>query len=226
MSSWRYVFLLSSLPRLGGLDAVRSLPIGHSTLRDRLSVFEPAQLAALATVETLLQWPAGWSVLDDGNCLLRLREASRNLPHAALRDHCAARLQIMTVLGALRARRRGASVAPQWLRASGEIGARLKQRWSDPEFGLSIPYPWLGEVIGHFGAADWEGLERGLIRHEYAGLAATQAASGYGFEAVAAYVLRWELLSRWLEFDAGRAAARMASVLSSVWPRGESCRGT
>jgi hypothetical protein len=226
MSTWRYVFLLSSLPRLGGLDAVRSLPIGHSTLRDRLSVLGPAQLAALATVEDLLQWPAGWSVLGDARCLSRLQEASCNLPHAALRDHCAARLQIVAVLGALRARRRGASVAPQWLRASGGIGTRLKQRWSDPEFGLSIPYPWLGEAIRQFNAADWEGLERGLIRHEYAGLAATQAASGYGVEAVTAYVLRWGLLSRWLQFDAGRAATRMASVLSSVWTRGDSCRGT
>jgi hypothetical protein len=225
MRRWRHVFLLSSLPRLAGLDAVRSLPIGQSTLRYRLAVLEPAELSALAAAEALLRWPAGLGALDEGRCLKALREAALTMPDIALRGHCASRLQTVAVLGALRARCRSGTVPPGWLGDCGDIGVVLKRRWSDPDFGLAVSHPWLGTVSLQFAAGSWEALERGLIRREYTALTATQAAACFGFEAVAAYVLRWSLLARWLEFDAQRAAHRLARLLDAVLARGESLRG-
>jgi hypothetical protein len=64
--------------------------------------------------------------------------------------------------------------------------------------------------------SDAPGLERILLEAAWRHADRLVGAHDFDFEAVALYVLRWDLLDRWTRYDAEAAAARFGALIADA----------
>jgi hypothetical protein len=211
----RYYTLIASLPALPHFAEAERLPINRERLERRLRMLTDADAAMLDLARRLTEWrqPAD---LPDADFVRRYRAEAGGLANPRVAELVAFRLELRTVVGALRRRAAGRAapggtdwgVGP-WLR-------RLADRWSEPDFGLRPVLPWLPELRERLDAGDHLGVERlafGLVWDRCRRIAETRQ---FGPEAVVAYVFRWDILRRWLSHDAASAAARIESLAAEA----------
>ncbi len=204
----RYHALIASLPHLPHPRRAAGLPIGPARLRERLAWLSPADATRLARLIEALAWtppPARW---PDGAWLDAWRDALRQEPDPALRGVGHFHLEWRLLIAALRCRRGG--LPPVIDAAAGLPYARqLRHHGQAPQFGLQHRHPWLALAERLLAQGDGVHLERLLIERAWRALETLDRPPGFGFRAVVAYRLRWELLAAWPrpEPDVGRVGA-------------------
>lgn len=216
MANWRYAYVLSSLPDLPSLRQARALPIGEQRLRERLEPLEPADAATLREVEELVGWRHQRATDTDAASIARLANAMHGHRLAAVRDIAAFRLETRLAVAALRYRRSGADRMPAPLIGAAPVAITIAHRWSDPDLGLAAACPWVRDVRCAMEAGDWLAVERLLLLRAWNHLRAIDDRHRYALENVIAWVLRWDVLSRWLAMDGARAANRFTALLGDT----------
>jgi hypothetical protein len=217
----RYTVLMASLPPLGGLLENRAPAISLLKLRSRLILLEPEDQRTLQMMEGFLSE----AVRDDdslaGPVDGRLLEAARGffaaVANPTLRQLVAHRLDLRTILAALRRRHRGEQEPPlgqPW--GFGPWVATIERRWTEPAFGLEAVFPWIPELHRLLEAGDLVGLERTLFGLIWRELDRLGFGHGFDFEAVVLYVARWALVDRWSHYDAAAAQERFAGLVSAA----------
>ncbi|MBC7161786.1 MAG: hypothetical protein H5U26_06740 [Immundisolibacter sp.] len=203
-----YHALIASLPHLPHPLRAPGLPIGPARLRERLAWLSPADAARLARLVAALAWtlpPARW---PDDAWLDAWQDALRQEPDPALRAVGHFHLEWRLLIAALRRRRSGLPLA---IDAATELpyAQQLRHHGQAPQFGLQHRHPWLVLAEHLLARGDGIRLEQLLIERAWRALEHLDQPPGSGFRAVAAYRLRWELLTAWPrpEPDGGRVGA-------------------
>ena len=212
-----YYTLVSSLPRLPHFASAEYLPLSRKQLEQRLSMLSPEHSIQLRFAEGLVSWQrqpitrTSRQVIDDYRRLLP------RLTSAALRGFVQYRMAQRTALVALRRRRRGLGppaadepwgVGP-WLR-------RIPDAWDRADLGLGQALPWIGQAAGLLEAGDASGLERLLMEVTWTRLGRIAEQEPFGFEPVFAFLFRWDILQRWLSYDAEASKSRFQELISEV----------
>ncbi|EDY39360.1 hypothetical protein CPCC7001_2240 [Cyanobium sp. PCC 7001] len=217
----RYTLLMGSLPPLGGLFEARTPAISLLKLESRLSLLHPDDRHTLELMTGFLSQ----SMRDDdslaGPIDERLLESARQffaaVSNPTLRQLVAHRLDLRTILAALRRRHRGESEPPTgqaW--GFGPWVATIARRWSEPAFGLEAVFPWIPEVSGLLESGDLVALERTLFGVIWRDLDRLVFGHHFDFEAVVVYVARWALVDRWSHYDAEAAQARFTGLVEAA----------
>ena len=217
MAQDEYVTLMASLPALGPMLAARHAPINRVRLMSRLKQLRPDHFAELSTVADLLAWSRLPLTGTDAELVRRARSVIPALTSPTLADIARDRLEIRTLVGALRRRHAGQDAPPadvDW--GYGRFVRRIALAWREPDFGLARSFPWMNTARECLEKQDSRRLERILL--EQAWRSADRVASGhtFNFEAVALYVIRWHLLYRWTRYDAEAAAARFGELVAET----------
>ena len=125
----------------------------------------------------------------------------------------AQRLEQRTIMAALR-RRSAGKPAPEprepW--GWGRWVSHIQRHWGAPAFGLAGSLPWVPRLERLLDAHDSLGLERELLTLSWTWMARAAPTRFFTFDAVALYVLRWDIIARWAEYD-GQAARERFEVL-------------
>lgn len=219
-SAPRYTVLMASLPPLGGLFEARAPAISLLKLQSRLTLLHPDDQRILEKMEGFLSQ----AVRDDdslaGPIDARLLQAARGffaaVSNPTLRRLVADRLDLRTILAALRRRHRGESDPPPgqtW--GFGPWVATIEARWKEPAFGLEAVFPWIPEVSRLLEAGDLVALERTLFEVVWKDLDRLAFGHLFDFEAVVIYVARWALVDRWAHYDAEAAQARFGDLVNA-----------
>ena len=122
-----------------------------------------------------------------------------------------------TVLVALRRRRRG--LGPP---AAGEVWGvgpwvgRIASAWDRSDLGLGQVFPWVEQAAKLLESGDANGLERLLMEAVWTRLGHIAERSPFGFEPVIGFLFRWDILQRWLSYDAEAGQARFQELISEV----------
>ncbi|MGB7933012.1 MAG: hypothetical protein WCH04_12435, partial [Gammaproteobacteria bacterium] len=103
----RYTMLLSSLPYHGVLFGARQTPLSRIRLQQRLSLLDPADAACLHAIADLLDWSHLGRERRDEEIIAHARAVIPTLDKPFVRDLLIWRLELRTVLAALRRRQRG-----------------------------------------------------------------------------------------------------------------------
>lgn len=213
----RYLTLLTSLPAHGPLFGARQTPLSRLRLRMRLNWLEPDDAEDLARLAALTDWHHQRFDVDD-EALVREAEAGiAQIHNAFTRELVAWRLELRTVVAALR-RRRAGEAAPSGRRrwGFGRWAPHIARHWGEPHFRLERVYPWLPEAKQALDAGDPLGLERLLLGAVWTHLERVGAGHAFDFEAVVVYVMRWDLVARWTRYDAEAALARFDALLETA----------
>jgi hypothetical protein len=213
----RYLTLLTSLPAHGPLFGARQTPLSRLRLNRRLEWLEADDAEDLVRLASLIDWHDQRFDVDDEE-VVRAAEASVAAFHNAFtRDLAVWRLELRTLVAALR-RRRAGEAAPSARRrwGFGRWVPFIARHWSDPHFRLERVFPWMPEAKERLDS-DPLGLERLLLGIVWAHLERIGAPHSFDFEAVVVYVTRWDLIARLTHHDATAARARFDAQLATTW---------
>jgi hypothetical protein len=208
--------LLSSLPALPRVGRAKTLPISGERLRRRLGMLPPEDAATLRLAWDFVRWRRGVAAVADAELVGRF-ERLGDSPHDRLVRRCVgARLELATALAALRRRRDGEAAAPAARWGVGELVTTISRRWAHPDFGLAHRLPWLPQARVLLEQDEYLALEKLLLTLAWEQLDAIDRSSSYTLGNVIVYVLKWDILERWLSMDAARAATRFDALLEQV----------
>lgn len=213
MDDQRYVTLMASLPYHGRLFGARQTPLSRFQLNKRLAWLEPDHAATLSSIESLLRWGRNLLLETDAGFLQKAREVLDNLDNELLADIVNNRLENRTLIAALRKRALGHPVPAdneswghgRWLRV-------MQNHWAEPDLGLGHVYPWVVDAERLLRRGDTLGLERLFMDMSWRYLARYGAGHYFDFEAVAVYVLRWDLIDRWTRYNDEEAQQRIVGL--------------
>lgn len=212
-----YVMLMASLPALGPLLGSQTPAISAARLRERLGLLKPADRDNLEAMIAALSW----SRLDLGETdeafLDRIETLMAQIESPVLRDAVRDRLELRTVVAALRRRAAGKdapTASERW--GYGRFLDVIRRRWSEPDFGLGQNFPWVKQARERLEAGDVPGLERIVLQAAWDASARHAEGHIFDFEAVAFYVERWWLADRWSRYDVAAATARFRELLDAA----------
>jgi hypothetical protein len=213
-ASHRYAMLMSSLPYHGSLFGAKRAPLSRIRLRQRQQLLDEADMACLRVVANLLEWSRQGMERRDEDVIARAKTELPKLDNEFGRDLIVWRLELRTVVAALRRRHRGQAAPSRydsW--GYGRWLAHIRRHWSEPQFRLERVYPWLPEARTLLEAGDTLGLERLLLNAVWEHLDRLADGHHFDFEAVLIYSLRWDLVARWTAYRSDEAAVRFEEML-------------
>jgi hypothetical protein len=211
----RYYTLIASLPALPQFEQAERLPINRERLERRLRMLTDEDAAILALARRFTEWRQPLD-LPDREFVRRYRAEADALRNPRIAGLVAFRLEVRTVVGALRRRAAGrpAPAGTDW--GVGPWLRRLTDRWAEPDFGLGAVLPWLPQARAGLEEGDHLGLERLAFAMAWERCRSLADAYPFGPEAVVSYVFRWDILRRWLSHDAEAAAARIEALAAEA----------
>jgi hypothetical protein len=212
----RYTTLMASLPPLGGLFEAREPAISRLKLTSRIGLLHPDDRTSLdrdtgILSQSLLPEPRTGA---DARLLEEVRGFFRDVRQPLLRQLVRHRLDLRTIVAALRRRHRGETEPPRgqaW--GFGELVPTIERRWGESAFGLAGVFPWIPEAVRLLESDDLIGLERLLFTLIWRELDRVGQGHHFDFEAVVVYLARWSLVERWSNYDADAAAGRFRRLV-------------
>ncbi|WP_263080349.1 DUF2764 domain-containing protein [Endozoicomonas sp. Mp262] len=212
MAENAYYTLLTSLPHIDSLFDSKITPISRIQLDRRLSMLSRDDREMLIQVEQLMHWS---HLDDDVNEAALIKLAARlisDLPSESLRDLVNWRLDMRTVIAALRRKMRG-DQAPTTARWSyGTRYAYIRRNWSSPTLGLQNAFPWILNAVECLDKKDYAALEKILLEAVWRKLDEVSSRHSFDFEAVVIYLLRWNLVARWTAYNGEQAITRFKEL--------------
>ncbi len=202
-----YTALMCSLPRSERLFVDRLPPLSRLRLNKRLRALSPEDARILHLLEHVLSWQEYDIEITEAQAVDRAKQALPLIPHSTLRRLFLDRMELRSAVAALRLRHRG-DPAPTTPFGFGRWTRHIPAHWSEPTFGLDAPLPWLNEARHLLEQNDPLGLERHLLDTSHRQLKRYGARHHFDFEAVAIYVLTWNIFDRWAHSNAEAAAER------------------
>lgn len=212
-----YYAVAASLPALPRFDRAKRLPITRRQLDARLAMLSDADRHTVDELEHFLEWQHH-PVEEDDEAVLQayeaLLEATENM---ALRDMMIHRMNLRTIMAALRRRHGGhAPPRPGEVWGAGRWVRHVAANWSEPYLGLSAVQPWVAQAADLLAADESLELERLLMGLVWDHLGRLTETRPFSLERVLAYVFKWDILSRWLAYDASTARNRLEELASDA----------
>lgn len=212
-----YYTLVSSLPKLPYFARAEWLPLSRKQLEQRLSMLTPEHSVQLRLAEDLVEWRRQPITSTSRQVVETYKRVLPQLSDAALREFVEYRMALRTALAALRRRRRGLGPpAADEVWGVGPWAGRIASAWERADLGLPHVFPWLDEAAKRLEAGDALGLERLLMDNLWTRLGRIAERDPFGFEPVIAFVFRWDILERWLSYDAEAGKTRFQNLVSEV----------
>ena len=209
----RYAMLMTSLPNARSLFDATETPISRIRLDQRLSLLDEQDAAVLATIEHVLQWDHLPMDRTDEQFLDLAEELLSQLNSPLLRELVEKRLQLRTVMAALRRRGRG-ETAPEpgakW--GWGELAEHIRRNWTRPRFALGGTRPWISDAERLMEEGDTMEVERLLLWLVWDQIERASFGHYFDFEAVVLYVMRWNAIHRWVNQNADAAVKRFNAM--------------
>ena len=213
-----YITLIASLPYLPPFEKAERSPITRLRLEQRLGMLRTDDALQLTKAETLISWRLSLAKpRSDNEMVSRYRKLRQMIKHPALQDFIEFRIDQQTILTALRQRKAGLGVATFTQSAHASRWTRfIISHWDDPDFKLTFMYPWLPEARRLLYANDARGLDCLLMTTIWQRLSRISDSNPFGFEAVFAFVFKWDILQAWFARDPIKAKSRFQELIKEV----------
>ena len=213
----RYYTLVASLPYLEHFERLERNPITRLRLDQRLSSLRLDHGNELEEAERLVEWHREAPGKTDADVVERFRHALAVIETPSLHAFVSLRMEQRTVMAGLRRRQRGEPApAAHEVWGTEPRAAWVRTHWDQPDFGLATHYPWVGEAARLVRERNALGLERLLMNIVWTRLGHIVESDPFGFEAVFAFVFKWDIASRWLSYQPASAAKRFGELVMNA----------
>lgn len=212
----KYITLMSSLPDLGNLFGTKQTPISRLRLEERLKLLSEKDTVLLNQIASLIAWQQQPMERTDAEFVKEVNHFFQEVGNPTLRKIVEYRLNLRTIIAALRRRHRGESNPPigqPW--GIGGWVNYIERHWSEPGFRLEGIFPWVLEANRLLNENDSIGLERLQFGLNWKMLEQVGAGHYFDFEAVVIYLMRWSMVDRWTRYNGEAAVERFRILVDS-----------
>lgn len=213
-----YHMLVASLPALPRIGTTDRIPINPDRLAARLRMLTPEDAAVVDRILRFTQWQNKSHLRTDAEVAEEYRALLRDTPLSSMHAAIEFRLNIRTIMAAMRRRLHAESEPPDEEWGAGPWVHHIEKHWSHPDFKLGSVYPWIPRAREHFEKGESRQLEELLMELVWESLDRQSFGHYFEFETIIAYVFKWDILRRWLSYreeDARRQFERLAESLFS-----------
>lgn len=213
-----YYMLVSSLPQLPVRFDAGRLPISWPALRERLRLLEPEDQLVTRQLSLFFLWDNQPLDRTDQEVIARYHELLAETTNPLVRHLIETRTKMRLLLSAIRRQRAGLG-PPPW---SGKvIGAEaltnhIRKHWHQPHFNLGSRYRWVEAFTKLYDAGDTVEAQRVLFAQRWSDWTKIAEQHTFSFEAVIAYLVRWEIVDRWASQNAEAGQARFAKLIEET----------
>jgi hypothetical protein len=212
-----YYTLLASLPSLPRFDQADRLPITRERLRQRFSMLAPDDAELLERAAAFLAWQQQTATRTDQEMIASFKQMEEHIAQPILQSIFDFPIDQRTIMAALRRRFCGLPApAPGESWGVGRYVNHIERNWNDPHFKLSAVYPWIPQARIHLEAGETLALERLLKNTLWDHVDRSVPSYEFGFSAVLTYIIKWDILHRWLSYDIENAKARFEELVTEV----------
>ncbi|MGR8931369.1 MAG: DUF2764 family protein [Gammaproteobacteria bacterium] len=215
---FKYTLLLSSLPlHPADLFSCKIPPISRIQLDKRLGLLDVGDSEDLARIEGLLHWAKMPGGGDDKAIVETGQMALTQIRSPFLRDIVLWRLELRTILTALRRRQAGESrLGTEGFYGFGNRLHLIRRNWQRPDFGLGQSLPWVKQAQQLMAKDETYALDKLLFGVNWQYYSRLNLGHYFDFPAVVLYVLRWDLIHRWVSYDRDRALLRFNELICAA----------
>jgi len=208
--------LMSSLPRHdNNLDKEKIVPLSRIQLDKRLAILDEKDLADLLKIEGLLHWSHMNEDIDQV-FVNRTTESIESIDNTFIKSIVIWRLEIRIILAAIRMRHQGLKHAPTKEQLGFDYwNYYISNYWNEVDFGLGKQLPWLAQANEYLVTNQSLQLEKLLYKVVWEHYHRQNFAHYFDFEAVIIYVLRWDIVSRWIKKNNELAIKRFDSLVET-----------
>ena len=211
-----YLTLMASLPPIGKLFEAKQTPISRLKLESRLKMLTEKDTILLNRISSLIAWSEQPMERTDAQFIAEAQRFFQEVRSPILQEIVASRLDVRTILAALRRRHRGESNPPigqPW--GFGRWVNYIERHWREAEFHLEVMFPWVSEAYRLLNANDSVALERLQFEVNWQMLQRLETGHYFDFEAVVIYVMRWSMAERWSRYDGEAAVERFRKLVDA-----------
>ena len=212
----KYLTLMASLPPIGKLFEAKQTPISRLKLESRLKMLTEKDAILLNRISSLIAWSEQPMERTDAQFIAEARRFFEEVRHPILQEIVAYRLDVRTIIAALRRRHRGENNPPSgqpW--GCGRWVNYIERHWREPEFHLEVIFPWVSEAYRLLNANDSVALERLQFEVNWKMLDRLETGHYFDFEAVVIYVMRWSMVDRWIRYNSEAAVERFRKLVDA-----------
>ncbi len=213
MADSTYYTILTSLPHIDSLFNSRITPISRFQLDKRLSMLTAEDQRKLVAIENLLHWDHMGDDIDEHALILQADRVRASLNSQPLSNLINWRLDLRTIMAALRRKRAG---LPAPTEARWSFGTRyeyIRNHWSSSTLGLASAFPWVTKANEFLRNGECVALEKLILQATWDHLNQVSMKHTTDFTAVVVYVLRWNLVARWTAYDTEKARVRFRTLV-------------
>jgi len=210
-----YIDLLCSLPHLADPFVHRRPPISGVQLTKRLDMLDFEDRALVSDLAKSFYWGDIPFDTSDERLVQRASRAIDAVQYEDLSEWLFWRMDLRTVIAALRRRHRGedAPVGQRW--GFGRYTRYLERNWAQPHFRLEGHFTWLPEARTLLESGESYELERLLLSAAWHYYTSQVPLQPYSISEVWLYLMRWDLVERWCSYDARQAQQRFDQLVTS-----------
>lgn len=214
MKNKGYYTLVTSLPHLPRFDKAQRLPITRERLIQRLKMLDPQDYELALLVTEFIAWrrqPVGRTnaeIID-----IYDRGAERIFESERLKPLFELPVNQKTIIAALRRREKDLPRPLPSEAGVGPLAAHIARNWEAPFFKLQATYPWIVTAASHLHEGELLKLEYLLFNLIWNRLENLLFKNYFGFEVVAAYLLKWDILQQWLSYNKEGAKVRFNELV-------------
>ncbi len=209
---WSYTFLMTSLPTMPARFDVARLPISPAALEERLAKIPDEDLHIVERMRDLFFWDRLGLSLSDEEIIKQYQAFLADTKNEIARQIVSFRMDVRTIVAALRCRRRGMplpSVPSEWM-------GTIKRHFAEPSLGLGTRFPWIAAVDKHFSEGDVDEADRLLLSIVYEQWSRWAAGRPASFESLLLYVARWDVIHRFVSRNRELGEKRMEQLVTEA----------
>ena len=208
-----YYTLLTSLPYINSLFDNQITPLSRYQLDKRLSMLSQDDQLLLTRIESLLFWEYLGDDVDERS-LIRFAEQTVSSVHSrSLRDFINYMLDSRTLIAAMRRKNAGEAMPSECRWSYGTRYEYIRRSWSSPVLGLGDTFPRMHRIAEAMDKDDPLEVERQVLLCMWDSLDTMSSRHSFDFEAVVVYVMRWNLVQRWVSYDKEKANQRFDALV-------------
>jgi hypothetical protein len=200
---------MASLPPLPRFDRADRLPINRDRLQQRLRILTTEDRELVDRIGAVIRWQRQTAASTDAEVVAAYHRVVQAIGDTELMAIFEFPVNQRTVMIALRRRHRVLS-APEsgqpW--GVGRWVHHIERNWDDPDLKLAAVYPWIPRARAHLEGEETLALDRLLMGEVWDRMDRIAERDVFSFEALLAYLFKWDILDQWLSYDREAAQAR------------------
>ena len=214
-SRYKYAMLLTSLPAHKiNLFLSEQKTLSRIQLNKRLTLLDDNDKSDLERIETLLHWSQQLKKVDE-DIIEQAQQLIVLIENPFLQQSVIWRLELRMIMAALRKRHQGYDCPEKNSLGFGRWHFFIQKNWQEVDFGIGQQLPWLLKAQQYLVENQPLELEKLLLELIWTHYTQTGNLHYFDFEAVVIYVLRWNVINRWVSYDKEKALLRFDALVDS-----------